>query len=55
MTGAAADYQAGEDALRERKVRREGLAVSLVGIGITIAGLWLAIGRLAGRRGADKS
>jgi hypothetical protein len=53
---AAADYQAGEDALRERNVRREGLAVSLFGIGITVLGLWLAIRRIGARRapGSDE-
>jgi hypothetical protein len=49
---AAADYRAGVDALHERNVRREGLAISLVGIGITVLGLWLAIQRLSSRRAA---
>ncbi len=40
---AEADYRAGKDALHERNVRREGLAVSLFGVGITVVGLWLAI------------
>jgi len=44
------DYRAGEQALRERNVRREGLAISLLGVGITVAGLWLAIRSLARRR-----
>jgi len=49
---AAADYRAGENALHERNIRREGLLVSLFGIGITVLGLWLAIRQLAGRRAA---
>ena len=47
---AATDYRAGEDALHERDVRREGLAISLIGICITVLGLWLAIRRLGGGR-----
>jgi hypothetical protein len=38
--------KAGEQALVERDHRRRGLAVSLIAIGITIAGLWLAIRRI---------
>jgi hypothetical protein len=49
---AAKDYRAGTDALRERNIRRGGLAVSLLGAGITVLGLWLAIRRLAARRAA---
>jgi len=40
---AAEDYQAGEAALREKYVRRMGLAISLAAIFVTIAGLWLII------------
>lgn len=47
---AAGNYKAGEAALHERNVRRQGLAVSLFGIGLTVAGLWLAIKRLQNRR-----
>jgi hypothetical protein len=47
---AAANYRAGEDALHERDVRREGLVVSLFGVGLTILGLWLAMRRIGGRR-----
>jgi predicted CXXCH cytochrome family protein len=43
IAAADQDYQAGLDAMRERNVRRKGLAASLFGIGITILGLWLAI------------
>jgi hypothetical protein len=49
---AATDYRAGVDALHESEVRREGLAISLVGVGITVLGLWLAIRRLGGGRPA---
>ncbi|HVN03508.1 MAG TPA: cytochrome c3 family protein [Bryobacteraceae bacterium] len=38
------DYRAGQSALKERDVRRAGLAVSLAAILVTIAGLWLMIG-----------
>jgi hypothetical protein len=40
---AASTRKAGEEALRERGVRRVGLSVSLVAIFATIAGLWIAI------------
>jgi len=43
---AVTDYRAGQDALHERNVRREGLAISLFGVGITVLGLWFAIRRL---------
>jgi nitrate/TMAO reductase-like tetraheme cytochrome c subunit len=52
---AAQTYSAGEAALRERNYRRIGLAISLVTIVITMAGLWLALraierpGALTGR------
>jgi hypothetical protein len=49
-TIAEVDYQAGVAALHERDVRREGLAVSLFGIGITVLGLWLAIRQLSRRQ-----
>ena len=52
LTIAAADYRAGKDALHERNVRREGLAISLFGVGITVLGLWLAIRRLGRVRAA---
>lgn len=48
---AAETRQAGENALRERDVRRLGLAMSLVAILITIAGLWLTLRRIEGRTG----
>jgi hypothetical protein len=40
---AARTRRAGEQALRERDNRRIGLAVSLLAIFVTIAGLWLAL------------
>jgi len=43
---AAETQRAGEAALRERDVRRMGLAISLVAILITIAGLWLTLRRI---------
>jgi hypothetical protein len=49
LAAAAADSRAGEDAMHERDVRREGLAVSLLGVGITVAGLVLAIRRVGGK------
>ncbi|HYM08855.1 MAG TPA: cytochrome c3 family protein [Terriglobales bacterium] len=45
---AAQTYRAGVDALRERGVRRLGLAVSLVAIAMTILGLWLALRAIEG-------
>jgi hypothetical protein len=42
-------WNAGEAALRERDHRRIGLAVSLVFILITLAGLWLTIRRIEGK------
>jgi hypothetical protein len=50
LAAAAANYRAGEDAMLERNVRREGLVVSLLGVGITIAGLVLAIRQIGGKR-----
>jgi len=47
---AAETYHAGTSALAERKVRRVGLGISLVAIGITMFGLWLMIRRLEGPR-----
>jgi hypothetical protein len=36
-------YRAGEGALKESKFRRFGLAISLLAIAVTIAGLWMTI------------
>jgi len=46
---AAETRRAGENALKERDVRRLGLAVSLLAILVTIAGLWLTLRRIEGR------
>jgi predicted CXXCH cytochrome family protein len=43
---AAETRRAGEEAMRERDMRRAGLGVSLVAILATIAGLWLALRRI---------
>jgi predicted CXXCH cytochrome family protein len=43
MTLAHDSYQSGEKALEEKNFRRTGLAVSLLTIVITMAGLWLAV------------
>jgi predicted CXXCH cytochrome family protein len=45
--------EAGEGALKERDSRRVGLALSLVTILVTLAGLWLAIRTLESRSGAE--
>lgn len=42
--------QVGMNALRERNVRRLGLAGSLVAMGITLAGLWMAVRHIEQRR-----
>jgi predicted CXXCH cytochrome family protein len=47
---AAETYRAGESALRERDRRRLGLAIALIAIVVTMAGLWLAL-RLIERPG----
>lgn len=49
---AAETRRAGENALRERDVRRRGLAISLIAILVTMAGLGLAIRALERRRSA---
>jgi hypothetical protein len=40
---AAKNLQAGEEAMVERDHRRVGLGISLIAIGIALAGLWLYI------------
>jgi len=50
MAVAQVTRQAGEEALRERDRRRIGLAVSLCAIGLAIAGLWLKLRSVEGRR-----
>ncbi len=41
MKIAAKDLQAGKEAMVERNHRRVGLGISLIAIGIVLAGLWL--------------
>jgi hypothetical protein len=43
---AAKDQQAGKDAMVERNHRRIGLGISLIAIGIMLAGLWLYIRKM---------
>jgi hypothetical protein len=43
---AAKDQQAGKDAMVERNHRRIGLGISLIAIGIMLAGLWLYIRKI---------
>jgi hypothetical protein len=43
---AAKNLQAGEEAMVERDHRRVGLGISLIAIGIALAGLWLYIRRV---------
>ncbi len=47
---AAETYRAGESAMRERNYRRIGLGLSLITIIVTMAGLWLAIRRIEGKK-----
>jgi hypothetical protein len=49
---AAEDVQAGVRALKERDARRIGLALSLLTILVTLAGLWMAIRAIEARSGA---
>lgn len=51
IAAAESSRRASETALAERGYRRKGLALSLVAIGITMAGLWLAIRELESRNG----
>jgi predicted CXXCH cytochrome family protein len=43
LTLAQSSYETGQHALEERDFRRKGLAVSLLAIVVTMAGLWLAV------------
>jgi hypothetical protein len=43
LTIASETHRAGEEAMRERRFRRVGLAFSLLTIAVTIAGLWMAV------------
>lgn len=49
---AGETYRAGENALKEKDTRRVGLALSLVFILLTMAGLWLAIRSIESSPGA---
>ena len=46
LDAARKSYETGLAALKERDVRRKGLVISLVSIGLVILGLWLAVRRL---------
>jgi len=46
MKIADADLKVGQDAMVERNRRRVGLAISLIAIGMVLAGLWLYIRRI---------
>jgi predicted CXXCH cytochrome family protein len=50
LAAARAAFQAGEKALAERDYRRKGLALALIAIAATMAGLWLAVRELERRR-----
>ena len=45
---AAKSLQAGKEAMIERDHRRVGLGISLIAIGIALAGLWLYIKKIEG-------
>jgi predicted CXXCH cytochrome family protein len=49
----AEGMRAGEQALKERDTRRVGLALSLLTILVTLAGLWMAIRSMESRSGAE--
>jgi predicted CXXCH cytochrome family protein len=52
---AASSQQAGQHALQERDFRRKGLAVSLLTIVLTMAGLWMAVRHIeSGKARADR-
>lgn len=55
LTTAQSVYRAGEKALAERDFRRRGLALSLVTIAVTMAGLWLAVREVDRRRHRSSS
>jgi predicted CXXCH cytochrome family protein len=46
MKIADADLKVGQDAMVERNRRRVGLAISLIAIGMVLAGLWLCIRKI---------
>jgi uncharacterized membrane protein len=53
LTVAAETRRAGEKALQDRDSRRVGLALSLITILVTMAGLWMAIRSLESKPSAD--
>ena len=53
MALAVETYRAGQQSLQERDYRRIGLAVSLIAILATIAGLYLTIRRIESGRQTD--
>ncbi len=46
MKITAKDLQAGKEAMVERNHRRAGLGISLIAIGMVLAGLWLCIKKI---------
>ena len=50
LTLAVKSRETGINALREREYRRKGLAISLLTIAVTMAGLWLAVRALESRK-----
>jgi predicted CXXCH cytochrome family protein len=50
LAQARSSYETGQHALEERDFRRKGLAVALLTILVTMAGLWLAIRRIESRK-----
>jgi hypothetical protein len=46
LKAAAKDLQAGNEAMVERNRRRVGLGISLIAVGIVMAGLWLYIKKI---------
>jgi len=46
MKIAARDLQTGKEAMIERNHRRAGLGISLIAIGMVLAGLWLYIKKI---------
>jgi hypothetical protein len=48
LTIAAKDLEAGKKAMVERNHRRVGLGISMIAIGLVLAGLWLYIRKIEG-------
>ena len=53
LTIASETYRAGEEAMKERRFRRIGLAFSLLTIAATMAGLWLVIRSIESKSGGS--